>query len=44
MEKTWSTEKNRTTDNVWVEIKGEKKKGGGSTKNRKEPYEVPKRT
>ncbi len=44
MEKTWSTEKNRTTDNMWVEKKGKKTKKGGSTQNRKEPYEVPKRT
>ena len=27
MEKTWSTEKNRTTDNMWVEKKGKQKKG-----------------
>ena len=30
MEKTWSAEKNRTTDNMWVELleKGKNKKKG----------------
>ena len=28
MEKTWSAEKNRTTDNMWVEKKGKKEKKG----------------
>ena len=35
MEKTWSTEKNRTTDNMWVEKKGEKKGGGGKCSKQK---------
>ena len=35
MEKTWSAEKNRTTDNNYVgRKKGEKAKTGGSTQNR----------
>ena len=42
MEKTRAAEKNRTIDNMWVKRK--KKKKGGSTQNRKEPYDVPKRT
>ena len=29
MEKTWSAEKNRTTDKMWVEKKGGKKKKKG---------------
>ena len=41
MDKTCAAEKNRTTDNMWV---GKKKKKWGSTQNRKEPYDVPKRT
>ena len=54
MEKTCAAEKNRTTDNMWVEKKGKKRKkgekkggggeAGGSTQNRKEPYDVLKRT
>ena len=44
MEKTCAAEKNRTTDTMWV--KNNKKRGikGGSTQNRKEPYDVLKRT
>ena len=38
MEKTCAAEKNRTTDDIWVE------KERGSTQNRKEPYDVLKRT
>ena len=38
MKKTCAAEKNRTTDNMWVEKKGKK---GGNTLNRKD---VPKRT
>ena len=45
MEKTCAAEKNRTTDTMWVEK--EKKRGGGgegkkggSTQNRKQPYDV----
>ena len=34
MVKTCAAEKNRTIDTVWVEKKG------GSTQNRKEPYDV----
>ena len=34
MEKTCAAEKNRTTDNMWVEKKR------GSTQSRKEPYGV----
>ena len=40
METTWSAEKNRTTNNMWVEKKGGKTKKGGSTPNRKELYDV----
>ena len=29
MEKTWSAEKNRTTDNTWVEEEEKKRKRGG---------------
>ena len=43
MEKTCAAEKNRTTDTVGRK-KGEKRKKGGSTPNRKEPYDVLKRT
>ena len=38
MEKTCAAEKSGTTDTMWVEKKGE------STQNRKEPYDVLKRT
>ena len=41
MEKTCAAEKNRTTDSMWVEKKAKK---CGSTRNRKEPYDVLKRT
>ena len=44
MEKTCAAEKNRTTDNMWVEKKGKKRKKGGSTCNRKEPHDMLKRT
>ena len=46
MEKTCAAEKKRTTDNIWVEKRHPKKEGkkGGSTQNRKEPYDVLKRT
>ena len=37
MEKICAAEKNKTTDTMWVEK-------GGSTQNRKEPYDVLKRT
>ena len=41
MEKTCASEKNRTTDTMWVEKEKEKKgKKGGSTQNRKQPYDV----
>ena len=43
MEKTCVAETKRTTDNMWVEKRKRKekeKKGGGSTQNRKEPYDV----
>ena len=39
MEKTCAAEKNRTTDNTWVEKRSKKQKQkGGSTQNRKVPY------
>ena len=44
MEKTSAAEKNRTADNMWVEKRGKKRKKRGSTQNRKEPYDVLKRT
>ena len=44
MEKTCAAEKNRTTDIMWVEKKRKKRKKGGNTQNRKEPYDVLKRT
>ena len=35
MEKTWSTEKNRTTDNMWVEKKVKKRKKKGKYSKQK---------
>ena len=41
MEKTWSAEKNRTTDNMWVEKKGKKQKKGKVLRTEGNLYSLP---